>query len=43
VARVSWLERGDTADVVFRWVARLLGVCAVAACVLLVVNGVLDV
>jgi small neutral amino acid transporter SnatA (MarC family) len=43
VAKVGWLEGGDTAHVLYRWVARLLGVCAVAACVLLVIDGVFDV
>jgi len=43
VAAVAWPGQGDTARTVSRWVARLLAVCATAACVLLVVNGVFDV
>jgi small neutral amino acid transporter SnatA (MarC family) len=43
VAVAAWLSAGDTARVLSRWVARLFGVCAVAACVLLVIDGVFDV
>jgi small neutral amino acid transporter SnatA (MarC family) len=43
VAGAAWLGEGDTATRVSRWLVRLLGVCATAACVLLVVNGVFDV